>query len=166
MLVLTGDGKAAYLVRMSDSRLFRLDLAADGPKVPVADLGRLIQGKGFDSRGSLIVGHDGKVYALYRVDNETKFGTGFLHHLVSYDPAAKKPRDHGVLAVRNPDFFDFSPQKDGKPKPWTNGYHRLPDKTLTPLHHHMALTMAQDGTLYATVLAPFTLLRIDPKDYR
>lgn len=163
---LTGDGKAAYLVRMSDSRLFRLDLAADGPKVPVADLGRLIEGKGFDSRGSLIVGHDGKVYALYRVDNDTKFGTGYLHHLVSYDPAARKPRDHGVLAVRNPDFFDFGPGKDGKPKPWSHGYHRLPDKTLTPLHHHMALTMAQDGTLYATVIAPFTLLKIDPKDYR
>ena len=163
---LSPDGKAAYLIRMSDSRLFRLDLAADGPKVPVADLGRLIEGKGFDSRGSLIVGHDGKVYTLYRVDNETKFGTGFLHHLVSYDPAAKKPRDHGVLAVRNPDFFDFGPQKDGKPKPWSHGYHRLPDKTLTPLHAHMALTMAKDGTLYATVLAPFTLLKIDPKDYR
>ncbi|MBX9624414.1 MAG: hypothetical protein K2X82_11450 [Gemmataceae bacterium] len=163
---LTGDAKAAYLIRMSDSRLYRLDLTADGPKVPVADLGPLLAGKGFDSRGSLIVGHDGKVYALYRTDNDTKFGDGFLHHLVSYDPAAKKPRDHGVLAVRNPDFFPFGPQKDGKPKPWSHGYHRLPDKTLTPLHHHMALVMAKDGTLYATVIAPFTLLKIDPKDYR
>lgn len=163
---LTADAKSAYLVRMSSPTLYRLDLAADGPAVPVADLGPLLKGKGFDSRGSLIVGHDAQVYALYRVDNDTTFGTGFLHHLVSYDPAARKARDHGVLAVRNPDYFDFGPGKEGKPKPWTNGFHRLPDKTLTPLYHHMALTQAKDGTLYATVLAPFTLLQIGPKDYR
>jgi outer membrane protein assembly factor BamB len=162
----TADAKAAYLIRMSDSRLFRIDLAADGPKVPVADLGRMIEGKGFDSRGSLIVGHDGKVYALVRVDNETKFGTGYLHHLVSYDPAAKKMRDHGVLGVRNPDWFDFSPGRDGKPKPWSHGFHKLPDGTWTPLHVHMALHMARDGTLYATSIYPFTLLRVEPKDYR
>src|SRR5207248_9898061 len=120
----------------------------------------------FDSRGSLIVGHDNKVYALMRVDNTTKFGTGYLHHLVSFDPESKKMRDHGVLAIRNPDFFDFGPGKDGKPKPWTNGFHTLPDKTLTPLHVHMALHMAKDGTLYGTTLAPFTLMRIEVKDYR
>src|SRR5207302_4578537 len=27
--------------------------------------------------------------------------------------------------------------------------------------HHMALTVAHDGTIYATILYPFTLLRID-----
>ena len=162
----TPDGKAAYLIRMSDSTLFRIDLTADGPTVPVADLGRLIEGKGFDSRGSLIFGHDGKVYAIVRVDNTTKFGTGYLHHLVSYDPATKKPHDHGVLAVRNPDFFDFGPGKDGKPRPWTHGYHKLPDGVLTPLHAHMALHMARDGSLYATIIYPFTLLRIAPADYR
>lgn len=163
---LTADAKSAYLIRMSAPTLYRLDLTADGPAVPVTDLGPLLAGKGFDSRGSLIVGHDGRVYALMRVDNESKFGTGFLHHLVSYDPAAKKAKDHGVLAVKNPDYFDFGPGKDGQPKPWTHGFHRLPDKTLTPLHHHMALVMAKDGTLYATILAPFTLLKMDPKDYR
>jgi hypothetical protein len=163
---LTADAKAAYLVRMSDSTLFRIDLASDGPRVPVADLGRMIGGTGFDSRGSLIVGHDGKVYALMRVDNVTGFGKGYLHHLVSHDPATKKMRDHGVLGVRNPDYFDFGPGKDGKPKPFTHGFHKLPDGTLTLLHGHMALHMARDGTLYATSIYPFTLLRIDPKDYR
>jgi len=42
----------------------------------------------------------------------------------------------------------------------------LPDGTLTPMHAHMALAMAKDGTLYATIIYPFTLLKIDPKDYR
>ncbi len=130
----TADGKAAYLIRMSDSTLYRIDLAAEGAKTPVADLGPLLRGKGFDSRGSLIVGHDGKVYALIRVDNTTGFGTGYLHHLVSYDPATKTPKDHGVLTVRNPDWFDFRPGPDGRAKPWSHGFHQLPDGTFTPLH--------------------------------
>lgn len=163
---LTADAKTAYLIRMSDARLFRIDLASDGPKLPVADLGRLIDGKNFDSRGSLIVGHDGIVYALMRIDNETRFGTGYLHHLVSHDPKTGKMRDHGVLGVKNPDWFDFGPGKDGKPKPWTHGFHKLPDGTQTPLHVHMALMQAKDGTLYATSIYPFTLLRIEKKDYR
>ncbi|MDY3555692.1 hypothetical protein R5W24_004837 [Gemmata sp. JC717] len=163
---LTADAKSAYLVRMSDARLFRLDLAAEGATVPVADLGWLIEGKGFDSRGSLIVGADGKVHALYRVDNDTKFGTGYLHHLVTYDPATKKPTDRGVLGVKNPDWFDFGPGPDGKPKPWTHGFHKLPDGTHTPLHAHMALIQTKDGTFYATVIYPFTLLKLEPKDLK
>ncbi|MDQ3623476.1 MAG: hypothetical protein M3463_13465, partial [Verrucomicrobiota bacterium] len=39
--------------------------------------------------------------------------------------------------------------------------HKLPDGTLTPLHAHMALIAARDGTLYATILYPYTLLKID-----
>lgn len=163
---LTADAKSAYLVRMSDSRLFRLDLASAGATVPVADLGRLIEGKGFDSRGSLIVGTDGRVHSLYRVDNDTKFGAGYLHHLVTYDPATKRATDRGVLAVKNPDWFDFANGKDGKPKPWTHGFHKLPDGTHTPLHAHMALIQAKDGTFYATILYPFTLLKIEPKDLK
>lgn len=163
---ITPDAKTAYLIRMSDSTLFRIDLSGDGPKVPVADLGRMIEGKNFDSRGSLIVGHDGKVYALMRIDNTTGFGTGYLHHLVSHDPATKAMKDHGVIVVKNGDWFDFGPGKDGKPKPWSHGFHKLPDGKYTPLHVHMALCMAKDRTLYATSIYPFTLLRFDEKDYR
>lgn len=163
---LTANAKSAYLVRMSDSRLFRLDLAANGAKVPVADLGRFIEGKGFDSRGSLIVGTDGKVHALMRVDNDTKFGSGYLHHLVTYSPATNAMSDRGVLGVKNPNWFDFAPGKDGKPKPWSHGFHKLPDGTYTPLHAHMALVQARDGTFYATVIYPFTLLKIEPKDLK
>ena len=36
----------------------------------------------------------------------------------------------------------------------------------TPLHVHMALIQAKDGTLYATIIYPFTLLRIEPKEYK
>jgi len=163
---ITADARTAYLIRMSDSRLFRINLVTAGSKAAVADLGRMIEGKNFDSRGSLIVGHDGMVYALMRIDNETKFGTGYLHHLVSHDTSTGTMRDHGVLGVKNADWFDFSPGKDGKPKPFSHGFHKLPDGTYTPLHVHMALTQAKDGTLYATSIYPFTLLRIEAKDYK
>ena len=38
--------------------------------------------------------------------------------------------------------------------------HTLPDGTLTPLHVVMATVVARDGTIYATTIYPFTLLRI------
>ncbi|MBM4034096.1 MAG: hypothetical protein FJ291_20275 [Planctomycetes bacterium] len=183
------DGRTAYLIRMQEPSLFAIDLAGEGPTVSATDLGRILEGKGFDSRGSLRVAPDGRVYAAIRVDNQTGFGSGYLHHVVRYDPGrqtrgrdapptgrdappttrAGKMEDLGVLAVKNPDFFDFRPGPDGKPKPWTHGFHRLPDGALTPLHCHMALlvgsplpAMGADGTLYVTIIYPFTLLRIPP----
>ncbi len=159
---LAADGRSAYLIRMQEPTLFAIDLGGEGPTVAATNLGRMIEGKGFDSRGSLRVAPDGRVYAAIRVDNETGFGSGYLHHVVRYDPKQNKVQDLGVLAVRNSDFFDFRPGPDGKAKPWTHGFHKLPDGTLTPLHCHMALLVARDGTIYATIIYPFTLLRIPP----
>ena len=66
--------------------------------------------------------------------------------------------------VKNPDFFDFKgPQAknpDGSLRP-RHGYHTLPDGTLTPLHVVMAMVVARDGTVYATTIYPFTLLKIE-----
>ena len=111
------------------------------------------------------VGPDGRVYSTVRVDNTTGFGTGYLHHLVRYDPAAGKVADLGVIAVKNPAFFDFKgPQArnpDGSLKP-RHGFHTLPDGTLTPLYVVMATVVAKDGMIYATTIYPFTLLRIPP----
>ncbi|MBM3980870.1 MAG: hypothetical protein FJ304_11405 [Planctomycetes bacterium] len=157
----TADAKSAYLIRMSDPALFRIDLSADGGKVPVANVGPMIGGKGHDSRGSLIVGTDGKVHTIYRVNNDTKFGAGYLHHLVTYDPKSNTHADRGVLAVKNPDFFPFGPDKNGKTPPWSHGFHKLPDGTQTPLHAHMALIQTRDGTFYATIIYPFTLLKLE-----
>ena len=113
--------------------------------------------------GSISIGPDGRVYSAVRIDNETGFGTGYLHHLVRFDPRAKQMADLGIFAVKNPDFFDFKgPQAknaDGSLRP-RHGFHTLPDGTLTPLHVIMALIVAHDGTIYATTIYPFTLLRI------
>ena len=151
------DGRHAWLILMNDPTLLRLDLHG----ATAESRGKMIEGKNPDSRCALTIHPDGKIYALVRTDNESGFGTGYFHHLVRYDPAANKHEDLGVLKVSNPDYYDWSPGPDGKPKHHSHGFHRLPDGTLTPMHAHMALIAARDGTLYATIIYPFTLLRVD-----
>ncbi len=158
--VAAADERTAYLIRMSEPSLFRIDLGGAGAEIKAVNLGRMLAGKGCDSRGALSMAPDGRVYAVIRVNNDTGFGGGYLHHLARYDPQANRMEDLGVLAVKNPAFFDFGPGPDGKPKPWTHGYHKLPDGTLTPLHNHMAMIAARDGGIYVTVIYPFTLLHI------
>ena len=160
--ITTADGKRAYLILMNDPHLLEIPLDGNGDVASAVNHGTMLEGKGSDSRCALTLHPDGRVYALVRVDNQTGFGQGYLHHLTRFDPATKKMEDLGVLAVENPDFFPLSLLAPGKQAPpHCNGYHMLPDGTWTPLHHHMALIAARDGTLYATVLAPFTLLKID-----
>ncbi len=155
------DGRHAWLILMNDPTLLRIDLHSAGDSVAAENRGLMHDGKNPDCRSALALHPDGKVYALIRVDNTTGFGTGYFHHLTRYDPATNKREDLGVLKVSNPDYYDWSPGPDGKPPHHSHGFHRLPDDTLTPLHAHMALLAAHDGTLYATIIYPFTLLKID-----
>ena len=162
---ITPDRKTAYLQLLDDLRMFRVDLSgAAGQPVVATNLGNRIQGEHPDSRGSISIGPDGRVYSAMRIDNKTGFGTGYLHHLVRHDPATGAMDDLGVLAVKNPDFFNFAAGRtknvDGSERP-IHGYHTLPDGTLTPLHVIMALIVAHDGTIYATTIYPFTLLKIE-----
>lgn len=162
---ITPDGNTAYLQLLDDLRMFRVDLSgAVGRPVVATNLGERIKGDHPDSRGSICLGPDGRVYSAVRIDNTTKFGTGYLHHLVRHDPAKRTMEDLGVFTVRNPDFFDFKgPQAknpDGSLRP-RHGYHTLPDGTLTPLHVIMAMIVARNGTIYATTIYPFTLLKVE-----
>jgi len=156
---LARDGRTAYAILLGDPTLLQLDLLDDGPRVKAANLGKMIDGKGPDSRGGLAIAPDGRIYAMISIQNDTGFGAGTLHHLVRYDPKRKKHEDLGVPVVTNPDFF---PRKDGdgKPLPWSHGYQTLPDGTLTPLYNQ-GLIVTQNNTVYATFLYPYTLLRID-----
>lgn len=161
---LAADGRTAYLQLLNDFRLFQVDLGeAAGKPVTAKSLGNRVEGKHPDSRGSLSIGPDGRIYSVVRADNETGFGKGYLHHLVRWDPQAKQMTDLGVFAVKNPDFFDFKgPQAknpDGSLRP-RHGFHTLPDGTLTPLHVIMGMIVARDGSIYATTIYPYTLLRI------
>jgi len=156
----TKDGRTAWLILMNDPTLIEMDLLSPGDTVTAKSHGKMTEGKGPDCRSALDISPDGRICAIIRVNNETGFGTGYLHWLCRYDPKKDKMEQLGVLAVQNPDFFDFGPGPDGKAKPWTHGYHKLPDGTLTPLHCHMALIVAHDSTIYVTILYPYTLLRI------
>ncbi len=153
---LAADGFTAWLILMNDARLVRIDLRKPAEAKRV---GTMVAGKHPDSRCALTVAPDGRVWALVRVDNETGFGKGYLHRLGRYDPASGRIEDLGVLAVENPGFYDFAAKK-----PHSHGFHRLPDGTLTILHVHMALLAASDGSLVATTIYPFTLLRVPPRE--
>lgn len=157
---LARDGRTAWLILMNDANLIELDLGGSLGVVQAQSRGRMVEGKSPDCRSALRLAPDGRIYAVVRVDNTTAFGKGHLHHLTRYHPKKRKMEDLGVLAVKNPDFFDFGPGPDGQKKGWTHGFHTLPDGTLTPLHAHMSLIVAHDGTIYVTILYPFTLLKI------
>lgn len=159
---LAPDHKSAYLILMNDPTLLQIPLAGGEGAAAATRLGKMIDGKHPDSRCGLDVATDGRVYAIVRVDNDTGFGKGYLHHILRFDPKTQKHEDLGVLRVTNPDYFDWDAKgPDGKKLPWTHGFHRLPDSTLTPLHAHMSLVAARDGTIYVTIIYPFTLLRIE-----
>ena len=157
---LATDGHTAWLILMNDATLISINLSSKINKVTGLNHGPMLEGEGPDSRSALTIAPDGKIYTLISVKNKTGFGNHRLHHLCRYDPIEKIHEDLGVLAVKNPDFFNFNPV-NGKKPPWSHGYHTLPDGTLTPLHNHMALIAGRDNTLYATIIYPFTLLKID-----
>lgn len=170
------DGKTAYLVEFEDSTLLEIDLSSEEKIVPAKSHGQMIQGKNYDTRSALTIGPDGRVYAVIRIDNETGFGSGkHLHHLICFDPKTQHMTDLGIPVVTNQSFvYDQTPMpadgyhltiKGTKEKPEYHGYHRLPDGSLTPLYHHHSLIIARDGTIYMTILYPFTLLRIEPTAY-
>lgn len=161
---ITRDGKTAYLQLLNDLRLFRVDLTGTtGQPVIATNLGNRIEGVNPDSRGSISIAPDGRVYSVIRIDNKTGFGDGYLHHLIRYDPKRRKMEDLGVFSITNPDFFDFkgvqAKNPDGTLRP-RHGFHTLPDGTLTPLHVVMAMIVAHDGTVYATIIYPFTLMKV------
>ncbi|MBS3761867.1 MAG: hypothetical protein KGZ25_01065 [Planctomycetes bacterium] len=160
---LSPDRRKAYLILMNDARLIEINLMSKGPVVKATRLGTMVEGKKPDSRSALDLGPKGRVYVVVRVNNDTGFGKRYLHHLARYDPKTGKIEDLGVLAVRNPDFFDFGEKLNDRKPPWSHGFHRLPDGTLTLLYNHMGLIIAHDGTAYVTILYPYTLLRIPPE---
>jgi hypothetical protein len=167
---LAADGETAYLVRLGFPQLWKVDLGkSGGDGVRVTDLGNLTDAPNPDSRSALSIAPDGTVYVLVATSNNTGFGGGKLHHLVSYNPAKNRINQLGVLKVSNPDFYGRpladggAKTDDGKTIPWTHGYHHLPDGSLTPLHAHMGLIAAHNGDVYITILYPYSLLKIDAR---
>jgi hypothetical protein len=67
-----------------------------------------------------------------------------------------------VLYVENPGYTQFKDEA-GNEKWYHHGFWTTPGGKLTPLHHHMAVKAARDGSIYVTIICPFTLLRVAPQ---
>lgn len=163
--VLSADRKSAYLIRMNHPEILQINLASDALKVPVKNLGKIIEGPNPDCRSAISLGPDGLIYAVVTVNNEAKFGGGAgLVHLTRMDPRNSKAEDLGVIVVKNPQAIDdLRKGPDGKDRPFMHGYAKLKDGTLTPQYQALGAIVARDGTVYVQLLYPYTILRIDPK---
>jgi hypothetical protein len=157
------DGKSAYLLMLTNPTLYHIDLAGGGKSTTAADLGRMVAAEKA-SAYSLVMHPDGNVYSLFVTADPAGKAKGNLNVLARYEPRTKSMNALGALAIRNRDYFDFSPLPDGKPKPWSNGVETLADGTLAPTAVNQGLIAGRDGTLYAMLISPFAVLKID--DYR
>lgn len=152
------DGKTLYSVPMSTNRLYAYDLTATGNTLPGRDLGLLVPGaKRTDCRG-MCVGPTGQVWAS--VTTDSTYGIS-LHHLVSYSPGDKAPRDHGPVAIRNPEYTAFK-DKAGKPLPFHGGTFKTPDGVTTSRHVTLGICQTKAGSVYVLMLQPYTVLEIAP----
>src|SRR5207302_641614 len=105
----------------------------------------------------MCVGPSGTLWAAV-----SEFGRpgGQVLHLVSYTPGRKAPRDHGKVAIANPDYTPFNDAK-GKPLPWHHTVRKDKDGTLAPWQP-MGVCEARDGSgVYVLTIAPFSLIKIE-----
>jgi hypothetical protein len=153
------DKKTLYCVAMSGNQLFAYDLTAEGDTLPGRSLGKLIDGaKSTDCR-AMCVAPDGTVWAGVAAEFPER---GNYLHVVSYRVGDAAPKDHGPLAISNPEYTEFK-DKDGKDLPWHHGVHRpLEGGPLVPRYTIMGICAGSDGTVYPLTLAPFTLHAVRP----
>ncbi len=155
------DRKTLYAQPMSGNRLYAYDLTAKGATLPGRDLGVLIPGaKNTDCR-ALCVGPAGRVWAAI---TEVIAGVNELH-LASYAPGDKTPRDHGRVAIRNPDYTKFT-DTAGKPLPYHAGVVRRPDGVTTSRWVILGVCAGKDGSVYALMLQPYTVLQVGPEQLK
>jgi hypothetical protein len=152
---ITPDGKTLYCLPMNTNQLYSYDLTATGDTLLGRSLGELIPGaKNTDCR-ALCAGPKGTAWAAI---TEAKDGIQKLH-LVSYRAGDKAPRDHGPVAIKNPDYTEFK-DKDGKPLPFHGGLIKLPDGTTTTRYVILGVCEAHDGAVYILALGPYTVLQV------
>jgi hypothetical protein len=159
---ITPDGKTLYALPMSTNQLFVYDLTQQRDTLAGRSAGALVPGaKSTDCR-AMCVGPEGTVWAAV---TESHPQVGNLLHVVSYRPGDKAPRDHGPVAIRNPDYTSFT-DPAGKPLPAHGGLITLADGTTTTRHVILGVCQARDRNVYVLALQPYTLLQIDPSQIR
>src|SRR5205085_8969907 len=82
-------------------------------------------------------------------------------HLVRYRPGEKAARDLGPVAIRNPDYTEFT-DASGKPLPYHGGLFKTPEGITTTRHVILGVCQARDGSVYILALQPYTVLRVAP----
>lgn len=151
------DGKTLYALPMSTNQLYAYDLTHTGPTLAGRSLGELVPGaKNTDCR-ALCVGPTGTVWAAITVAHPK---VGQLLHLCSYRAGDRTPRDHGPVAIANPDYTAFT-DRQGKPLPFHGGIVKVGDVTTTR-HVILGVCEARDGHVYILALQPYTVLQVPP----
>jgi sugar lactone lactonase YvrE len=155
------DGKTLYAQPMSTNGLYVYDLTQKGAELAGRSLGELVPGaKNTDCR-AMCVGPKGTVWAAITVAHPK---VGQLLHLASYRPGEKAPRDHGPVAVTNPDFTEFK-GKDGKPLPFHGGFVKVGDVTTTR-YVILGVCEGRDGSVNILALHPYSVLRVPPEQLK
>lgn len=150
------DRKTLYVIAMSGNQLYSFDLTGAGEVLDGRPLGALLPTAEKTDCRAMCVGRDGTVWAGVAAT----FADGRQElHLVSYRPDTATMRDHGQLAISNPDYTPLV-DAQGQPRRWHHGVTQLPDGTLVPRYVIMAICAARDGRVYVTTLYPFTLHEI------
>ena len=149
------DRKTLYSVPMSGNALYAYDLTDKTGTMRGRKLGELLpKAKGSDCR-AMCVGPTGTVWA-----SVTQQVNGYRrHHLVSWRPGDKQPKDHGPVAVANPNYTEFK-GKDGKPLRYHHGFQTLANGEFTTKYTTMGVCEGRDGYVNLLVLAPYTMLRL------
>ena len=155
---ISSDRKTLYAVAMSGNQLYAYGLAAEGGTLPGRSLGKLLADATKTDCRAMCVGAKGTVWMGVAASLP---GRGDSLHLVSYRPGDTAPRDHGPIAIRNPDYTEFT-DAAGKPLPWHHGVTRAPDGTMVPRYNILGICRARNGNVYLTTLAPFTLHEVKP----
>ena len=158
------DGKTLYSVPMSTNKLYAYDLTAAGDTLKGKDLGTLVPvaAAGETDCRAMCVGPGSKVWAS--VTRTSAWGIS-LHHIVSYTPGDKAPRDHGPVAIKNPDYAPFT-DKNGKPTPFHHGVFKTPAGVTTSKFVTLGVCQTKAGGVYVLMLAPYTVLEIAPADLK
>ncbi|MDA1049205.1 MAG: hypothetical protein O3C40_01825 [Planctomycetota bacterium] len=153
------DGKTLYAQPMSSNQLFAYDLTAEGDTLPCRALGTLIPGgKNTDCR-AMCVGPSGAAWCAI---TESVEGISVLH-LVRYRPGDKAPVDLGAVAVRNPDFTEFT-DKDGKPLPFHGGFTKLENGKTITRYVILGVCESKDGNVNILALHPYSVLQVRAAD--
>ncbi|MCE9566790.1 MAG: DUF4838 domain-containing protein [Planctomycetes bacterium] len=156
------DGKTLYSVAMSSNHLYAYDLTATGGTIPGRDLGVLVPTATETDCRAMCVGPDGRVWAS--VTRPSAFGIS-EHHIVSYKPGEKAPKDHGPVSIKNPNYTEFT-GKDGKPLPYHAGTFKTPDGVTTSRYVTLGVCQTKAGGVYVLMLSPYTVLEIAPEDLK